>query len=124
MKECTFHRGDVFLADLGKPYGSEQGGRRPVVIMQNDTGCFFSPTITMVPLTANLKKKEQPTHYVLSDVPFLKRKSMVLGEQIDAIDKQRIITCIGRLSKEDISAASEAVKVHLGFCMAECNAVQ
>ena len=52
----SYRRGDIFLADLGIPHGSEQGGRRPVIILQNDDGCLFSPTVTMVPLTTNLKK--------------------------------------------------------------------
>lgn len=117
--EREFHRGDVFIADLGKPFGSEQGGRRPVVIMQNDTGCYFSPTVTMVPLTANLKKLNLPAHRILHDTPFLRKESMVLGEQIATIDKRRVFSYIGKLSKEDMNAAAEAVKAHLGFYIPE-----
>ena len=118
--EREFHRGDVFVADFGIPFGSEQGGRRPVVIMQNDTGCFFSPTVTMVPLTANLKKLQQPTHRILKNTPFLRKQSMVLGEQIDTIDKRRMLFYIGKLSEEDMNTAAEAVKEHLGFYIPEC----
>ena len=96
--EREYHRGDVFLAHLGNPFGSEQGGLRPVVIMQNDFGCVYSPTVTMVPLTSNLKKVHLASHYVLQDAFFLKKKSMVLG---------------------DMSRTAEAVKEHLGFYIFE-----
>jgi len=59
MKEFIYRKGDVFLADLGIPHGSEQGGRRPVVIIQNDDGCVYSPTVTMVPMTTAIKKPFQ-----------------------------------------------------------------
>ena len=60
----------MFLAYLGNPIGSEQGGLRPAVIMQNDWGCVYSPTVTMVPLTSNLKKVHLASHYVLQDAFF------------------------------------------------------
>lgn len=65
MKEFIYRKGDVFLADLGIPHGSEQGGRRPVVIIQNDDGCVYSPTVTMVPMTTAIKKLFQKSHYIL-----------------------------------------------------------
>ena len=65
MKEFIYRKGDVFLADLGIPHGSERGGRRPVVIIQNDDGCVYSPTITMVPMTTAIKKPFQKSHYIL-----------------------------------------------------------
>ena len=65
MKEFIYRKGDVFLADLGIPHGSEQGGRRPVVIIQNDDGCVYSPTVTMVPMTTAIKKPYQKSHYIL-----------------------------------------------------------
>ena len=113
--ERIYHRGDVFLAYLGNPFGSEQGGLRPVVIMQNDWECVYSPTVTMVPLTSNLKKVHLASHYVLQDAFFLKRVSMVLGEQIDTIDKHRLHTFLGRLSEKDMAHTAEAVREHLGF---------
>lgn len=91
--QMEFHRGEVYLARLGNPYayGSEQGGVRPVIVMQNDMVCIHSPAITMVPLTGIIKKQHLPSHYVLRDARFLRKRSMVLGEQIDTIDKVRII---------------------------------
>lgn len=118
--QMEFHRGEVYLARLGNPYGSEQGGVRPVIVMQNDMGCIHSPTITMVPLTGIIKKQHLPSHYVLRDARFLKKRSMVLGEQIDTIDKGRIISCLGKLSERDLDATAEAVKEHLGFFVPEC----
>ena len=117
--ERIYHRGDVFLAYLGNPFGSEQGGLRPVVIMQNDWECVYSPTVTMVPLTSNLKKVHLASHYVLQDAFFLKRVSMVLGEQIDTIDKHRLHTFLGRLSEKDMAHTAEAVREHLGFYIYE-----
>ena len=111
----------MFLAYLGNPFGSEQGGLRPAVIMQNDWGCVYSPTVTMVPLTSNLtmvpltsnlKKVHLASHYVLQDAFFLKRVSMLLGEQID---KHRLHTFWGRLSENDMAHTAEAVREHLGF---------
>ena len=64
-QEWNYRRGDVYLADLGEPIGSEQGGIRPVAVIQNESGCRRSTTMTVVPLTSNLKKLDQPTHYVL-----------------------------------------------------------
>ena len=100
--ERIYHRGDVFLAYLGNPFGSEQGGLRPVVIMQNDWGCVYSPTVTMVPLTSNLKKVHLASHYVLQDAFFLKRVSF-----------------LGRLSEKDMAHTAEAVREHLGFYIYE-----
>ncbi|WP_102342376.1 type II toxin-antitoxin system PemK/MazF family toxin [Galactobacillus timonensis] len=118
--EREFHQGDVYLARLGCPYGSEQGGIRPVIVLQNDAGCIYSPTVTMVPLTGTIKKQHLPSHYVLQDARFLRKRSMVLGEQIDTIDKGRMISYLGTLSKRDLEATAEAVKEHLGFYVPEC----
>ena len=67
MKEnWVYRRGDIYLANLGVPIGSKQGGVRPVVVLQNDVGNFYSPTITVAPLTTKIqKKRNQPTHYFL-----------------------------------------------------------
>ena len=59
LRAKEYHRGDVFMADLGDGLGSEQGGKRPVVILQNNTGCYFSPVVTIVPFTSTLKKPGQ-----------------------------------------------------------------
>ena len=97
MKEFIYRKGDVFLADLGIPHGSEQGGRRPVVIIQNDDGCVYSPTVTMVPMTTAIKKLFQKSHYILRYSDCIRYRSMVEAEQIQTIDKDRIIRRIGHV---------------------------
>ena len=119
-KELIYHRGDIYYADLGYRTGSEQGGRRPVVVVQNDTGNFYSPTVTVVPLTSNLKKLNMPTHYILKNVPGLKKTSMALAEAIDTIDKCWIERFIGRISEEQMKGIDEAVSRHIGFCVPKC----
>lgn len=120
MREQTaFRRGDIFLADLGVPHGSEQGGKRPVVIMQNDAGCFFIPTVTMVPLTSSLKKPYLKTHYILDHTKILRNRSMAEAEQIGTIDKNRIIRYIGHVESRDMDGIAEALRNHLGFDIPE-----
>ena len=115
MKEFIYRKGDVFLADLGIPHGSEQGGRRPVVIIQNDDGCVYSPTVTMVPMTTAIKKPFQKSHYILRYSDCIRYRSMVEAEQIQTIDKDRIIRRIGHLDPRDISGIEEAMRNHFGF---------
>ena len=87
MRIEEYHRGDVFFADLGSLDLGElyyhyhrQAGARPVVVVQNDVGCIHSETITVVPLTSQLKRPELPEHYILEEAGFLKKKSMALAE--------------------------------------------
>lgn len=100
LRAKEYHRGDVFMADLGEGFGSEQGGKRPVVILQNNTGCYFSPAVTIVPFTATIKKPGLVTHYIMRRTSFLKNYSMALAEQIRTIDKHRLISYMGRIWKE------------------------
>ena len=98
-------RGDIFYADLRPVVGSEQGGIRPVVIIQNDIGNRYSPTTIVVPLTSR-KKKNLPTHEILTtkDAPGLMVDSTVLCECIKSIDKDRIKGRIGKvMNKEAMS---------------------
>ena len=115
-----YRRGDIFLADLGITHGSEQDGRRPVIILQNDDGCLFSPTVTMVPLTTNLKKTYLKTHYVIKHTKILRYESMAEAEQINTIDKDRVIRYIGHLDPVDMEGVAEALRDHLGFDIPEC----
>ena len=120
-----FRRGDVFLAnlgerDLGINENHLQTGRRPIVVVQNDIGCYFSETVTIVPLTASLKKLNQPTHYVLRDAPFLWKESMAVCEQIATINKHQVIGFLGKLEQADMKGVDEALMVQLGFPIPEC----
>ena len=104
-------RGDVFFADLDPVIGSEQGGNRPVLVIQNDVGNIYSPTIVIVPLTTRMKKKLS-THVpiILNGCP-----NVVLGEQMRTISKSRLQDRIGRLSKQDMCKVNYAIQVSIGL---------
>ena len=115
MEERSFKRGEISVADLSPYVGSEQGGIRPVIILQNNLGNIFSPTLIVAPLTSRYKKRNLPTHYLIEDVEELKTTSLVLLEQIKTIDKRRITEYIGQASKDDIKNIEKALTISLGF---------
>lgn len=90
---------DVIQVDLGKAFGSEQGGIRPAVIVQNNKGNKYSPTVLVIPMTKEIKKVNMPTHNIMykTESNGLDQDSMLLGEQTTAIDKKRILYKRGRL---------------------------
>lgn len=98
---------DVIQVDLGESFGSEQGGKRPAVIVQNNIGNKYSPTVLIVPMTSEIKKVNMPTHNVMyrTKLNGLDTDSMLLGEQTTAIDKRRILYKRGKLvtDKEKLS---------------------
>ena len=98
---------DVMQVDLGESFGSEQGGKRPAVIVQNNIGNKYSPTVLIVPITSEIKKVNMPTHNVMyrTKLNGLDTDSMLLGEQTTAIDKRRILYKRGKLvtDKEKLS---------------------
>ncbi len=106
MKEIK--RGQVFLADLNPVMGSEQGGIRPVVVLQNDVGNHYSPTIIVAAITGQLKK-DMPTHVHLSARGLLKG-SIALLEQIRTIDKCRLREYAGEVSKKEMNEIIEALR--------------
>ena len=98
----TISKGDIYYASLDPIVGSEQNGTRPVVIIQNDIGNKYSPTVLVAPLTSKVKSKRNlPTH-VLIDSNHIKRNSIVLLEQIRVLDKSRLISYVDTLTKEEI----------------------
>lgn len=107
-------RGDIFYADLGMTVGSEQGGVRPVLIIQNDEGNKFSPTVIIAAITGS-KKARIPTHVIVPNIPALRRESIVLLEQIRTIDKIRLNEYIGRLSVEMQRKIDRALAVSVGI---------
>lgn len=108
-------RGDIFFADLNPVVGSEQGGVRPVVIVQNNTGNKFSPTTQVVPLSTNIDKKEKlPTHYKLPAVSGLEEPSIALAEQLTTIDKSRLSGYIGHLDYFYQYGIDKAVLISVG----------
>lgn len=112
----TMKRGDVFFADLSPVVGSEQGGQRPVLIVQNDVGNKYSPTVIVAAITAKIAKAKLPTHVEIhkEDVGLIK-DSVVLLEQIRTIDKKRLIQKLGTLSPALMEKVDVALLVSLGL---------
>ena len=108
------NRGDIYYADLSPVVGSEQGGVRPVVIIQNDIGNKHAPTTIIAPITSQTHKKPLPTHIAFCGCG-LPKDSIILAEQIRTIDKRRLKDKMGALPPEKIEAVDMAVKVSLGL---------
>lgn len=109
-------RGDIFYADLSPVLGSEQGGVRPVLVVQNDVGNKFSPTIIIAAITSQINKAKLPTHLEISAEDYgLSKDSVILLEQIRTIDKKRLRERIGRLDDEQMGKVSEALGISLGM---------
>lgn len=107
-------RGDIFYADLSPAVGSEQGGCRPVIILQNNVGNKHAPTTIVAPITSRLSKKPLPTHITFNGCG-LPKDSVILMEQIRTIDKRRLKTKMGCLTNEKWEVVNEAIKVSLGL---------
>ena len=109
-------RGDLFYADLSPVVGSEQGGIRPVVILQNDVGNKYSPTTIIAAITSQLNKSRMPTHVQVSqDHSELPKNSVILLEQIRTIDKQRLRERIGRFDHNMMEKIEDALSVSVGL---------
>ena len=111
-------RGELYTACLEPVVGSEQGGARPVLIVQNDAGNRCSPTVIALPLTGALGKPPLPTHVTArTEGSGLARDSVVLGEQIRTLDKRRLRERIGRLDEETMRLVDDALCAALGLPM-------
>ncbi len=109
-------RGDIFYADLSPVVGSEQGGLRPVLIVQNDVGNKYSPTVIAAAITSRMGKRELPTHIDLyAKNAGLAKDSVVLLEQIRTIDKTRLGEKMGHLDDEMMGAVNEAISISFGL---------
>ena len=109
-------RGDVFYADLSPVVGSEQGGIRPVLIVQNDVGNRYSPTIICAAITSQINKAKLPTHIEIdSQNATLVKDSVVLLEQVRTIDKKRLREKICRLSDEIMERVDKALMISMGL---------
>ena len=117
--DWSYRRGDIYLADLNPFYGFEQGGVRPVLVLQNNVGNYFCPTLIVAPLTSQIKKPNQPTHFLLENVRGLEKPAMVIAEQIRTIDKRRIRKYLGRLDRQTMEALAECLEVSLGLYIPE-----
>ena len=115
MKDEKIYRGDIYLANLNPYKGSEQGGKRPVIIIQNDVGNHYSPTVIVTAVTSRFfKKRALPTHVPL-DNEELEKNSLALLEQIRTIDKSRLIRKIGRVPEEKMKEINQAIHVSLSL---------
>ena len=111
-----YQRGDIYYADLGKGIGSEQAGYRPVVIIQNNTGNRFSPTVIVASITSRTATKAKlPTHVFIDKTSGLEQPSIVLLEQLRTIDKRRLETYIGHLEEQHIRRLNRALAVSVGL---------
>jgi mRNA interferase MazF len=109
-------RGDIFYADLSPVVGSEQGGLRPVLIVQNDVGNKYSPTVIAAAITSQIGKTKLPTHIdVFADRYGLAKDSVILLEQIRTIDKKRLKEKMGHLDDALMSRVDDAISISFGL---------
>lgn len=115
--DTSVKRGDIYYADLSPVVGSEQGGVRPVLIIQNDTGNRYSPTVIAAAITSQTGKAKLPTHI---DLPVeescgLSRDSVVLLEQVRTLDKHRLREKMGRLDPDSMGRVDQALSISFGL---------
>lgn len=109
MIKTNIEKGDIFYAVLSPVIGSEQGGERPVVVVQNNLGNEYNPTVIVAPLTKILKKRRLPMHVFIPKNPFLRFDSQILLEQVRTLDKSRISNYLGSLSESQIQLIDNAL---------------
>lgn len=109
-------RGDVYYADLSPVVGSEQGGVRPVLVVQNDIGNKYSPTVIIAAITSQINKAKLPTHVEITGQEYgLPKDSVILLEQIRTIDKKRLREKVGRFDEEMMRYVDDALKISVGL---------
>ena len=114
--EKTIKRGDIYYADLNPVIGSEQGGKRPVLIISNDIGNKYSPTVIVAAITGQIgTKKKLPTHTIVHNVNGLDKDSIILLEQIRTIDKQRLQEYLGTLDRRFMDTVDAALVISIGI---------
>ena len=114
--DTTVKRGDIFYADLSPVVGSEQGGTRPVLIVQNDTGNRHSPTVIAAAITSQTGKARLPTHINIAGGSVgLSKDSVILLEQVRTIDKHRLKEKMGKLDDDAMRQVNEAIGISLGL---------
>lgn len=109
-------RGDIYYADLSPVVGSEQGGIRPVLIVQNDVGNRYSPTVIAAAITSRMSKTNLPTHIAVNaNSCGLSKNSVVLLEQVRTLDKRRLRDRMGALNADDMNKVNDALTVSFGL---------
>ena len=118
-EDWIYRRGDIYLAELEPRIGFVQQGTRPVIVLQNNCGNFFAPTLVVAPLTSNIyKKRDLPTHYYLKNRDML-YPSLVMLEQITTIDKRQVRKYIGKVNRSEMEEISECIEKSLGIYIPE-----
>ena len=119
--EKSIKRGDIFYAELNPVIGSEQGGIRPVLIISNDTGNRYSPTVIVAAITSRVQTKAKlPTHIEVNDFEGLDKNSVVLLEQIRTIDKQRLKQYMGMMPDNIMARVNKALAISLAMGRKGC----
>lgn len=113
-KMQAISRGDIFYADLSPVVGCEQGGTRPVLVLQNDIGNRYGPTVIVCAITGK-PKKPLPTHAVIASAGRLSRESFALLEQIRTIDRTRLRGWIGKLDEQEMEEINQALSISIGL---------
>jgi mRNA interferase MazF len=109
-------RGDIYYANLSPVVGSEQGGHRPVLVIQNDVGNKYSPTVIVAAITSQISKAKLPTHVEVSAKQYnLEKDSVVLLEQLRTIDKRRLREKVTHLSEEIMNKVDESIRISIGL---------
>lgn len=112
----TVKRGEIYYADLSPVVGSEQGGVRPILVIQNDVGNKYSPTVIAAAITSKINKAKMPTHIEISAHEYgLNKDSVILLEQIRTIDKRRLREKIGRLDELIMQSVNKALFISFGI---------
>lgn len=115
-KSNSIQRGDVYYADLDPVYGSEQGGVRPVLIIQNDVGNRYSPTVIVAPITSQKKGHHLPTHVWLEKLQTgLETSSTALLEQVRTIDRKRLSAYLGNVGRSKMEEVNHALGISMGM---------
>ena len=114
--DSNIKRGDIYYADLSPVVGSEQGGIRPVLIVQNNVGNRYSPTVIAAAITSQINKAKMPTHITVGAPNYgLTKDSIILTEQIRTLDKHRLRERAGQITPEDQKRVDQALDVSLGL---------
>ena len=115
------NRGEIYFANLNPVLGSEQGGVRPVLIIQNDIGNKYSPTVIAAAITSSIKKGNLPTHILVEGVAGLSSKSYILLEQLRTLDKRRLLNKIADLPEDIQKKVDAALRISVGVECADIN---
>ena len=114
-KDWTYRRGDIYYADLNPVCGSEQGGKRPVVVIQNDMGNTYAPTLIVATITTKADKRKFPTHYLVKENAAFDEPSTIMLEQLRTIDKNRVLGYLGKIPPKEMLNVDKALMLSLAL---------